>query len=90
LDRDRHSPGPGSTTDGQTPGSGHSLANSSGNDGYYGPCPPAGSGVHHYRFTLYQLHRELQLPPASGGAQAVGLIKQHAIAKAQLTGVFEG
>ena len=26
-----------------------------GRDGYIGPCPPAGSGVHHYHLTLYAL-----------------------------------
>src|SRR5208283_2380349 len=48
-------PGSGSTADGQTPAGGTSLPNSAGQAGYSGPCPPAGSGVHHYRFTLYQL-----------------------------------
>jgi Raf kinase inhibitor-like YbhB/YbcL family protein len=26
-----------------------------GIEGYYGPCPPAGSGMHRYTFTLYAL-----------------------------------
>ncbi|MGE0009677.1 MAG: YbhB/YbcL family Raf kinase inhibitor-like protein [Candidatus Babeliales bacterium] len=31
----------------------HEEPNDSGKTVYYGPCPPAGSGVHTYRFTLY-------------------------------------
>ncbi|WP_080772689.1 YbhB/YbcL family Raf kinase inhibitor-like protein [Mycobacterium avium] len=34
-----------------------------------GPCPPAGTGTHHYRFTLYQLPNDYQLPPAWRGCR---------------------
>ncbi|WP_080627426.1 YbhB/YbcL family Raf kinase inhibitor-like protein, partial [Mycobacterium canetti] len=44
-------PGAGSTADGETPDGGISLPNSSGQPAYTGPCPPAGTGTHHYRFT---------------------------------------
>jgi Raf kinase inhibitor-like YbhB/YbcL family protein len=81
-------PGPGSTADGQTPAGGSSLANSAGTAGYSGPCPPAGTGVHHYRFTLYQLPATYQLPPGLAGAQAVQAITRAAAAQAQVTGTF--
>ncbi len=51
--------GPGSSGDGQIPGGGIILPNSAGQPGYKGPCPPAGTGTHHYRFTLYQLPEHL-------------------------------
>jgi Raf kinase inhibitor-like YbhB/YbcL family protein len=83
-------PGSGSTSDGQTPANGRSLPNSGGQAGYFGPCPPAGTGTHHYRFTLYQLPAALELPPGSGGVQAAQAIAQAATAQARLTGTFQG
>jgi Raf kinase inhibitor-like YbhB/YbcL family protein len=83
-------PGPGSTADGQTPDGGTSLPNSGGHPGYTGPCPPAGSGVHHYRFTLYQVPATVHLPPGVAGPRAVQAITQAATAQAQITGTFEG
>lgn len=83
-------PGPGSTADGQTPAGGSSLPNSAGQAGYSGPCPPAGSGVHHYRFTLYQLPATYQLPPGLAGPRAAQAIAQAASGRAQLTGTFSG
>ena len=83
-------PGSGSTADGQTPGNGRSLPNSGGQQGYFGPCPPAGTGTHHYRFTLYQLPAPLQLPSGSAGVQAAQAIAQAATAQARLTGTFQG
>jgi Raf kinase inhibitor-like YbhB/YbcL family protein len=83
-------PGSGSTADGQTPAGGSSLPNSAGQPGYTGPCPPAGTGTHHYRFTLYQLPATLQLPAGLAGGQAAQAIAQAATAQAQLTGTFGG
>ncbi|WP_156690087.1 YbhB/YbcL family Raf kinase inhibitor-like protein [Mycobacterium sp. Marseille-P9652] len=83
-------PGPGSTADGQTPAGGSSLPNSAGWTGYSGPCPPAGTGVHHYRFTLYQLPATFQLPPGLAGPQAVQAITRATGAQAQYTGTFGG
>jgi hypothetical protein len=82
--------GPGSSGDGQTPGGGASLPNSAGQPGYKGPCPPAGTGVHHYRFTLYQLPNTYELPGGLAGVQAAQTIAGAATAQAQLTGTFGG
>jgi Raf kinase inhibitor-like YbhB/YbcL family protein len=81
-------PGPGSTADGQTPAGGSSLPNSAGQAGYSGPCPPAGTGVHHYRFTLYQLPATYQLPAGLAGVPAAQAITRAAAAQAQFTGTF--
>lgn len=83
-------PGPGSTADAQTPAGGSSLPNSAGRAGYSGPCPPAGTGPHHYRFILYQLPANFQLPPGLVGAQAAQAITRASAAQAQFTGTFEG
>ncbi len=83
-------PGPGSTSDGQTPAGGTSLPNSAGQAGYSGPCPPAGSGVHRYRFTLYQVPATLQLPPGAVGPQAAQAITQATTGQAQVVGTVTG
>lgn len=83
-------PGPGRTADGQTPAGASSLPNSSGKTGYTGPCPPPGTGTHHYRFTLYQMPATLQLPPGLVGLQAAQAITEATTAQVQLTGIVEG
>lgn len=82
-------PGSGATADGQTPAGGTTLPNSAGHVAYTGPCPPAGTGVHHYRFALYQLPATLQLPPGLAGPGAVQAITRATTAQAQFTGTFE-
>ncbi|MCV7413205.1 hypothetical protein AWC05_10845 [Mycobacterium florentinum] len=81
-------PGSGSISDGGTPRGGVTLPNSTGQSLYGGPCPPPGSGVHHYRFTLYQLPNDYQLPGGLAGVQAAQTIAGAATAQAQLTGTF--
>jgi hypothetical protein len=83
-------PGSGSTGDGQTPAGGTVLPNTAGQPEYKGPCPPAGSGTHHYRFTLYQLPNTYELPGGLAGVQAAQTIAGAATAQAQLVGTFVG
>jgi Raf kinase inhibitor-like YbhB/YbcL family protein len=83
-------PGSGSTADGQAPAGATVLPNTAGQAGYKGPCPPAGTGTHHYRFTLYQLPNDYRLPGGLGGVQAAQAIAGAANAQAQLTGMFGG
>ncbi|MFY2859360.1 YbhB/YbcL family Raf kinase inhibitor-like protein [Mycobacterium sp. THU-M104] len=81
-------PGTGATAAGQTPDGASSLPNSGGRTGYTGPCPPSGSGVHHYRFTLYQLPASHDLTGDVGGLRAAQTIAGAAVTQAQLTGRF--
>ncbi|OBH59952.1 hypothetical protein A5687_19625 [Mycobacterium mantenii] len=83
-------PGSGSTADGQTPAGATTLPNTGGQPAYMGPCPPAGTGTHHYRFTLYQLPNDYQLPGGLAGVRAAQTIAGAATAQAQLTGLFGG
>ena len=55
-----------------------------GREGYLGPCPPPGTGVHHYTFTLYALKVDkLDLDPATASGAFVGYnLNGNAIAKA--------
>jgi Raf kinase inhibitor-like YbhB/YbcL family protein len=59
----------GSAVEGLAPvGSSH-IQNDYGVTGFGGACPPAGHGVHHYRFTLHALSVEkLDLPENASGA----------------------
>ena len=66
-------PGSGSTGDGQTPAGGNSLPNTAGQPTYTGPCPPGGTGVHHYRFTLYQLPVSARRRPSPRSRPTPGL-----------------
>ncbi|BBY10085.1 UPF0098 protein [Mycobacterium marseillense] len=83
-------PGPGSTAEGQTPAGAITLPNTAGQSAYQGPCPPAGTGTHRYRFTLYQLPNDYQLPGGLAGVQAAQAIAGAATAQAQLVGAFGG
>jgi Raf kinase inhibitor-like YbhB/YbcL family protein len=64
--------------------------NSGGNAVYLGPCPPAGTGVHHYRFQLYALSKPLTLAPTTPAGQATQTIAGAAIATASTVGLFSG
>lgn len=65
-------------------------ANSGGKAAYLGPCPPAGTGVHHYRFQLYGLNKPLTLAPTTPAGQATQTIAGAAIATASTVGLFGG
>jgi Raf kinase inhibitor-like YbhB/YbcL family protein len=63
--------------------------NDFGEAAYGGACPPPGSGIHHYEFTLYAL----DVPNAPFGAQANAAdlsawLKAHALATATLVGLY--
>lgn len=57
-----------------------------GRPGYLGPCPPPGTGVHHYVFTLYALKVDkLDLDPEKTSGALVGYsLNANAIAKARV------
>ena len=55
--------------------------------GWRGPCPPVGT-KHHYRFTLYALDQQVELPTGSSAADLQSVIDSSAIGAAQITGVY--
>ena len=57
-----------------------------GRIGYLGPCPPQGSGVHPYTFTIYALKVDkLELDPNAASGAFVGYnLNGNAIAKAEV------
>jgi phosphatidylethanolamine-binding protein (PEBP) family uncharacterized protein len=56
--------GPASTAPGETPLGGQTLVS------YEGPCPPPGSGMHQYRFILYEVPANVQLAGMNAAAIA--------------------
>ncbi|HEX6870163.1 MAG TPA: YbhB/YbcL family Raf kinase inhibitor-like protein [Micromonosporaceae bacterium] len=82
--------GTSGTVAGDEPAGGQVSANSSGEPAYLGPCPPPGSGVHHYRFTVYALTRRLSLSPSTPAERAVELIAGSAIGQGRLVGTYTG
>lgn len=63
--------------------------NGSGANKYVGPCPPAGTGVHHYMFELYALDSPLaNLSQTTDRDQLVKAMSGHIVDKTILTGLF--
>lgn len=64
-------------------------AGSSGQVGYFGPKPPAGSGVHHYHFQVFALDEQLKLPPRFDRQTLLNAMQDHVLAKGQIIGTYE-
>ena len=82
---------PPATTDigeGALPEGASVSLNTSGKAEYFGPCPPVGTGVHHYRFQLYALNKPLTLAPTTSAREATKTIADAAIADARTVGLF--
>jgi Raf kinase inhibitor-like YbhB/YbcL family protein len=60
-----------------------------GKQGYSGPCPSAGTGVHRYVFEIYALDQVLDLPASADRNQFKTAVSGHVIEEARLTGSFE-
>ena len=58
-----------------------------GRTGYGGPCPPPGP-VHHYRFVIYALDKQLGLKTGSTRQQVLDAIAGHILAQGQLVGTY--
>jgi Raf kinase inhibitor-like YbhB/YbcL family protein len=69
-------------------GGGNEGVNGFGNIGYQGPCPPPGN-PHHYHFHLYALDTKLELKPGATADDVEQAVKGHALAEADLVGIFE-
>ena len=58
--------------------------NGAGRDSYLGPCPPAGSDPHRYRFTLYALRRPVALGLGATADQLRSAIRGSTLGRAEL------
>lgn len=57
-----------------------------GRIGYGGPCPP--SGTHRYRFRVYALDTNLNLPAGSTKQQVLKAMQDHILAEAEIVGLY--
>ncbi|MFF0488490.1 YbhB/YbcL family Raf kinase inhibitor-like protein [Nocardia sp. NPDC003482] len=64
------------------------LPNSTDRPDYAAPCPPPGTGPHHYRFTVYALPHPLSLAPQTNSDQARIAVEQTATAQGRITATY--
>lgn len=63
--------------------------NTQGTHAWYGPCPPAGSGMHHYNFVVIATDiPPEQLQAGLNHTELVSALKGHALGAASLIGRF--
>lgn len=73
------------------PGHAQALMSDFGDPSYDGPCPPRGSGVHHYRITVWAL--PVETAPLRSGLRATDLVarlSKLSIDHASITGTVRG
>jgi len=72
------------------PAGAHAAMTDFGEAAYGGPCPPPGSGVHHYEFTVWALRTaSVQLPARVTAKQIAALLQKDALAKASITATYQ-
>lgn len=59
-----------------------------GKAGYVAACPPSGTGIHQYIFTLYALDELIVLTPTVSVSDVEGAMNGHVIASANLVGLY--
>jgi Raf kinase inhibitor-like YbhB/YbcL family protein len=74
---------------GDVPDGAVEAKNSGGEPGWTGPCPPKGSGVHHYVFTLYALTSPSGVLSSMTGQEAIATLDKTAGVTTRLTGTYE-
>jgi phosphatidylethanolamine-binding protein (PEBP) family uncharacterized protein len=65
---------------------GGQAVNGFGTPTYGGPCPP--SGTHTYRFTVYALSQQLEIPAGGPAEEALAAIGAATLDSASSTGTF--
>ena len=62
--------------------------NGSDKKGYKGPCPPAGTGVHHYHFKVFALNAKLD-GSINNKIELENAMKTHILAQGELIGLYK-
>lgn len=63
--------------------------NSTGGDGYFGPAPPKGHGVHHYHFQVFALDARVDVEAPIERDRLVAAMRDHVIAVGEIVGTYE-
>jgi len=72
---------------GSLPGGARALTSNFGDAAYAGPCPPKGTGVHHYQFTIWALSTATpDLLPDQKASEVTAQLSRQAIDHASLVG----
>jgi Raf kinase inhibitor-like YbhB/YbcL family protein len=75
---------------GALPAGAQAGRNDFGHKEFDGACPPQGSGMHHYQFTVWAMPTPtLTVDPGATGEAIAPYLKAHALASAMLTAVYE-
>ena len=70
------------------PGRAKAILSNFGDAAYAGPCPPKGTGVHHYQFTIWALPTaEISLPDDEKATTLTALLSKTALDRASLIGL---
>jgi Raf kinase inhibitor-like YbhB/YbcL family protein len=70
------------------PGNAKAIVSNFGDAAYAGPCPPKGSGVHHYEFTIWALPTaEISLANDEKATTVTEFLSKRAIDRASLVGL---
>jgi Raf kinase inhibitor-like YbhB/YbcL family protein len=67
----------------------HQTTNDAGRQGYFGPRPPQGHGVHHYYFQLFAIDTHIDLGERFDRKSIVRALKGHILGYGELVGTFE-
>ncbi len=68
-------------------GAGQGL-NSSGRVGFVAPCPPKGTGMHHYRFKLFALNKKLSLQEGATIQEVESEMQGNILTQSELVGLY--
>jgi hypothetical protein len=72
------------------PAGAHAIAGNFGDAAYDGPCPPVGTGVHRYQFTIWAMPAAATtIAPDARADQISPMLAKSALDKASLTGTVE-
>ena len=72
------------------PGGAKAVASNFGNAAYAGPCPPKGTGVHHYQFTIWALPTAtISLAPDEKATEITAKLSRQSLDHAVLTGLVQ-
>jgi Raf kinase inhibitor-like YbhB/YbcL family protein len=71
------------------PGNATTIVSNFGDAAYAGPCPPKGTGLHHYQFTIWALATTISLTADEKATNVTDYLSQRALDRATLTALVQ-